>query len=103
MRISGDEFGLYLHGIENTDNIYMDKIWDMLKEYVLYGPIVNGSREIPLAVSAGMAAYGGDTKEIYDLIEYADFAMYEAKKSGKNRYAVFDPAEYKRLRTNMLH
>ena len=30
-----------------------------------------------------MAVYGRDTEDIYELIEYADFAMYEAKKAGK--------------------
>ncbi len=37
--------------------------------------------------SAGMAVYGRDTENVYELIEYADFAMYEAKKAGKTRSA----------------
>ena len=48
------------------------------------------------AISAGMAVFGIDTEEIYDLIEYADFAMYQAKRNGKNRYSRFDPSEYER-------
>ena len=101
MRISGDEFGLYLHGHENPDPVFMKKIWLSIKKHVLYGPIVTGSDEIPLAVSAGMSVYGKDTKEIYDLIEYADFAMYQAKRSGKNQYSVFDAAEYQKSKLNL--
>lgn len=44
---------------------------------------------LQLSVSAGMAVYGRDTSQIYDLIEYADEAMYQAKKAGKNQYRSF--------------
>ena len=101
MRISGDEFGLYLHGHEHPDAEYMEKIWEFIKKHVLFGPIVTDSGDIPLSVSVGMAAYGEDTKEVYDLIEYADFAMYNAKRSGKNQYAVFDAAEYEKNKVNL--
>lgn len=101
MRISGDEFGLYLHGNENPDAAFMKKIWGSIKKHVLYGPIVTESGDIPIEVSAGMAIYGKDTKEVYDLIEYADFAMYNAKRSGKNRYEVFDAAEYQKSKLNL--
>lgn len=100
MRISGDEFGLYLHSHKHPDAEYMRKIWVFIKKYILCGPIVTESGDIPLAVSAGMAVYGKDTKEVYDLIEYADYAMYKAKRSGKNRYAVFNAAEYNKAKVD---
>lgn len=101
MRISGDEFGLYLHGHEHLDTEYMYKIWEFIQKYVLYGPISTDSGDTPLTVSAGMASYGEDTKEVYDLIEYADFAMYKAKRSGKNRCEIFDSLEYARSNINL--
>ncbi|MBI5262707.1 MAG: GGDEF domain-containing protein [Bradyrhizobium sp.] len=49
--------------------------------------------DIPIAVSIGVAQW---TKEIGDfpdrLMACADQALYDAKKKGKNGYAVYDPA-----------
>jgi GGDEF domain-containing protein len=46
--------------------------------------------------SAGMAVFGKDTKDVFDLIEYADQAMYNAKRSGKNTFRVFDNTQDKK-------
>lgn len=98
MRISGDEFGFYTHMAKGDLKDEMAQIWELIKSHILFAPIRTEAGEIPLSVSAGMASYGKDTTEIYDLIEYADFAMYKAKRSGKNRYAVFDPADYEAVK-----
>ena len=100
MRISGDEFGFYVHGVRNQVRDEMAVIWELIKKHILYGPINTAAGEIPLSLSAGMSSYGTDTRDIYDLIEFADFAMYKAKKAGKNRYAVFDAAEYDKAKVN---
>jgi len=34
-----------------------------------------------------MSIYGRDTRDIYDLIEYADFAMYELRKTARKATA----------------
>jgi diguanylate cyclase (GGDEF)-like protein len=38
-----------------------------------------------LTISCGVAEYSLDMKKIDDLIQHADDALYEAKKSGRNR------------------
>ena len=49
--------------------------------------------EIPIAVSIGVAQWTRETGTFPDrLIAAADHALYAAKKQGKNRYAVYDPA-----------
>lgn len=105
MRISGDEFGFFVHKIKNDVRDDMLRIWELIKQHILFGPIVTEAGDIPLSVSAGMSSYGRDTTDIYDLIEYADFAMYKAKKSGKNRCAEFDIEEYAAAKAaeNSLH
>lgn len=89
MRISGDEFGLFLYDLEECNAHTLDGVWRQLKHHVLSGPIVANGRSLPLAISAGMAVYGVDTTEIYDLIECADQAMYTAKRRGKNRHSIY--------------
>ena len=66
---------------------------------MLREPIDVGKAEAEITCSAGMAVYGQDTREVYDLIEYADSAMYLAKKSGKNSYRKFDPAHHSKAAT----
>ncbi len=43
-----------------------------------------------ITVSAGIVNYPKDTTTTDNLISYADVAMYNAKRSGKNKYYVFD-------------
>jgi diguanylate cyclase (GGDEF)-like protein len=96
MRISGDEFGLFTYGLPDVNDEDIADLWAALQTHVLREPVVVETHEIPISISAGMAVFGIDTEEIYDLIEYADFAMYQAKRNGKNRYSRFDPSEYER-------
>lgn len=98
MRIAGDEFGLFTYGLEKETAPQMKEIWEQINSCVLSRPIEFDGYTLPIAISAGMAVFGVDTAEIYDLIEYADFAMYIAKKSGKNRYHTFEKNEYVSLR-----
>lgn len=102
MRIAGDEFGLYIHGYDDVSSRDIKEIWSQIKKLVLKEPIVLESIEKDVFCSAGMAVYGRDTNEIYDLIEYADFAMYEAKNSGKNSYSEFSMERYKNKETSIL-
>jgi diguanylate cyclase (GGDEF)-like protein len=95
MRISGDEFGIYIHGYENVGENGIKKIWNMIKNNVLDRPIEIEGNKLAISCSIGMSIYNVDTTEIFDLIEYADFAMYIAKKSGKNNYAQFDAEAYR--------
>lgn len=89
MRISGDEFGLFIYGLEECKAQTIEGVWKQMKHHVMSGPITVNGRGLPLAISAGMAVYGVDTTEIFDLIECADQAMYAAKRRGKNRYSVY--------------
>ena len=102
MRIAGDEFGLYIHGYDNVAEDDILEIWTKIKEIVLTDPIALGSDVKSINCSAGMAVYGKDTTDIYDLIEYADFAMYEAKNSGKNSHSQFSLDRYKTKKTSIL-
>lgn len=89
MRIAGDEFGLFFYDLDQCERRDYEELWRVIKESVLFAPIIIDNQSLPLSISAGMAVYGRDTNQIYDLIEYADFAMYQAKKAGKNQFRSF--------------
>lgn len=98
MRISGDEFGLYIHGFDIIEEADVLNIWKEIETKVLFEPAMIDGASIPIRLSAGMAIYGLDTFEIYDLIEYADFAMYQAKKLGKNTFQRFNKQLYHQVK-----
>lgn len=98
MRISGDEFGLYIHGFDSIEEVDVLNIWREIEIRVLFEPAIVDGESIPVRLSAGMAIYGMDTFEIYDLIEYADFAMYQAKKLGKNTFQRFNKNLYHQVK-----
>lgn len=96
MRISGDEFGLFIYGMDNVDAPMLESFWRTIKDTVLARPIGVKGYSLPIAISAGMSVYGIDTLDIYELIEFADFAMYAVKRRGKNSYGIFNRDEYHR-------
>lgn len=94
LRIAGDEFGLFIYGLSKVSESLLLENWDIIKQYVLIEPMEIKGKILTLSISAGVSIYGIHTDEIYDLIEYADFAMYKAKKSGKNCMKIFVKSEY---------
>nr|WP_319776540.1 GGDEF domain-containing protein [uncultured Sphaerochaeta sp.] len=94
MRIAGDEFGLYLHGMEAADEAFIVHFYENFRSQVTKSPIHTDAGDLPICCSLGMAIYNKDTTNLFELIEYADWAMYQAKRSGKNSYCVFDKKAY---------
>lgn len=94
LRIAGDEFGIFVYGLTSAEVADLETYWKLIKQYIIDQPFISGQHTLTFSLSVGMAIYGQDTQEVYEIIEYADFAMYLAKKSGKNRYVKFDLKEY---------
>jgi diguanylate cyclase (GGDEF)-like protein len=98
MRISGDEFGVFISKLTDAKPATMEEMWENIRTYVLFGPIETDAGEIPVSISVGMAVYGEDTKDMFKLIEYADYAMYMAKRKGKNGYSIFNKIQYESVK-----
>lgn len=96
MRIAGDEFGLYLHGFEQIEEDFLTAFWDIFTTKVMEVPIQIESTQVPISCSVGLSVFGTDTKNVFELIEYADFAMYQAKRKGKRSYCLFDHTCYQK-------
>ena len=94
MRISGDESGVYIHGYEEVNDDYIKKVWEEIEDKILSSQFEIQDNKHFIYCSAGMAVYPNDTDSVFELIEYADFAMYKAKKSGKNSYRRFNKSDY---------
>ncbi len=89
MRIAGDEFGLFVAGVNEVHDEYFKALWEAIRS-VVKEPIKVRNLSFDASISVGFAVYGQDTNDVHLLIDYADFAMYRAKQTQKNAYAVFD-------------
>ena len=88
-RLGGDEFAVLLplvHGLDEAVPVAR-RILEALRE-----PFDLAGKEAFVSCSVGVAyslAHGHDGQE---LMVSADLAMYQAKKQGKDRYEIFEPA-----------
>ncbi|PCK02946.1 MAG: hypothetical protein COA42_21610 [Alteromonadaceae bacterium] len=91
-RLSGDEFILSIPNISSDISLarqHAEGIAQKLLDRVRT-PIAVVSQEFSVSASIGIALYSRETKDIDMLLSAADTAMYEAKKLGRDRYAVFE-------------
>ena len=86
-RLGGDEFILLITGEQNTESFaYIAKkiIKFISRSYSI------GEHKLLISASIGISRYPEDGEEPDALIKKADMAMFQAKKSGRNRYFVFN-------------
>ena len=92
-RLSGDEFLLLFYGYESQAAVRekLDQLRVSLANSVSTLP--NGS-DLHISVSGGVAWYPEDSTHYNTLKKYADFAMYQVKRSEKGRLLEFDLEQY---------
>jgi predicted signal transduction protein with EAL and GGDEF domain len=89
-RLGGDEFVFLLEDLANaTAGISVAERIQSMLEPAFYV----GGQEVFITASIGISASGGDPARASDILRDADCAMYKAKRRGKARYEVADPAE----------
>ncbi|MCM1252737.1 MAG: EAL domain-containing protein [Clostridium sp.] len=93
-RMSGDEFILLFYGYNNSDEIRekIAALYQAIREIEFVLP--NGDN-MGLSASGGVAWYPEDSGELSELMKYADFAMYQVKRSKKGEYREFEENLYK--------
>jgi len=86
-RFGGDEFVILLEDIEHNSEVSLiaDKL---LKAFS--NPIHFDSHNLVITISMGVSVYPQDATTLDLLLKNADIAMYEAKRKGKNRYALYN-------------
>ena len=85
-RFGGDEFTVILTGMDNNTiikRVCHDIIINLAEPFML------NDENAYISASIGITQFPLDSRIVEDLYKYADQAMYDAKRSGRNRYAFF--------------
>ncbi|HEY7380735.1 MAG TPA: EAL domain-containing protein [Gaiella sp.] len=86
-RLGGDEFAVLLEDTKGVEGA--DVVAERLLEAVAR-PIALGSTQVLMRASVGLV-FGEPGQTVGDLLRSADIAMYQAKRQGGHRYALFEP------------
>lgn len=90
-RFGGEEFVVLLPStLKENALIAAEKLRQAVESEVFTAS--DTPRENRVTISLGVAAYPADTKELEQLVEYADRALYRAKELGRNRTVCWDAA-----------
>ncbi|HAT8179913.1 TPA: EAL domain-containing protein [Legionella pneumophila] len=98
-RLGGDEF-IVLLDESNTDTAVKvaEKIINLLAK-----PFQFDEHHMTITASVGIAVYPETGEIASDLLKHADIAMYQSKKTGKNKFTVFSKnSHYKQNQRNQI-
>jgi diguanylate cyclase (GGDEF)-like protein len=86
-RIGGDEFNIILPDVVRAEDIsdVAQKIMESFRDTFM----ISG-HEFNVTPSIGISIYPDDGHEMDALLKYADIAMYDAKKAGRNTYRFYN-------------
>lgn len=85
-RIGGDEFIIVLNDFSDAGTLeqVISKILDTFhREWIVQNHFLR------LSTSIGVAIYPDDSKDINELMKFADIAMYKAKSEGRDQFSFF--------------
>ena len=86
-RLGGDEFAVVLSDLKDDEQA-VSIAQEMSSEF--QAPFAVNDSELTLGTSIGISYYPFDGTSLDDLVKHADMAMYQAKRSGRNRIVRFD-------------
>ena len=97
-RMGGDEFVVVLDDIRGDQDaeIVASRLLDLLAQ-----PYVIGSHTVNSSASIGIVTSTHASDDVEAVLRDADIAMYEAKRAGRGRYALFEPSMHKRVRDDV--
>ncbi|MFK0088476.1 putative bifunctional diguanylate cyclase/phosphodiesterase [Pseudomonas sp. NPDC090755] len=86
-RLSGDEFVLILHEVQEPSQLHaaLERVLAAIA-----APYVICEQEVSVSASIGVTLFPFDDEDADTLVRHADQALYVAKQSGRNRYHLFD-------------
>ncbi len=93
-RLGGDEFVVVCEDVSDEDDLQL--VADRLLAAVRT-PVTLRGRSLVVTASMGIAIAGAMTEGSHDLLRLADTAMYQAKRSGRDRHVVADELMMERV------
>jgi diguanylate cyclase (GGDEF)-like protein/PAS domain S-box-containing protein len=96
-RLGGDEFGAVITDVDGP--IECERILERLLS-VVSSPIIIRKNTFQLSASLGVTLFPQDNSNADTLLRHAAQVMYQAKQTGKNRYALFDPEKERQTQTH---
>lgn len=97
-RVGGDEFIILLTG-ERVDHV--NEVANKCVTAMDVPFTINGS-SIRVTLSAGVCVFPDNAKTADELISYADLAMYESKRKGKNQVTFFNSLLNEKVKRTLL-
>ena len=88
VRFGGEEFLILLH---DTDEDRSIEVAENLRKTIENTPISIPQGIIKKTISIGVAVFPKDSRDIWEVVKFADMALYYAKKTGRNRVIRFTP------------
>ncbi|SMC08846.1 putative bifunctional diguanylate cyclase/phosphodiesterase [Nitratiruptor tergarcus] len=98
-RMGGDEFAILLFEVSQDKNralIEGMKVANRLAE-AISKPVVIEDHTIQTSVSIGIALIDESSQDAFEMIKFADSAMYKIKRTHKNSIQIFDEAMKKQI------
>ena len=97
-RIGGDEFVVLLDDIRGDldAEVVAGRLLDLLAM-----PYKVGEHTVNSSVSIGIVTTTHAVGDVDAILRDADIAMYEAKRAGRGRYVLFEPAMHRRVRDDV--
>jgi diguanylate cyclase (GGDEF)-like protein len=89
-RYGGEEFAILIPGLEGEEAI---KVTENIRKSVQNGFISTSDVSEFLTISIGVACHPRHGKNVEEVLKFADYAMYEAKRSGKNQSLLYSSQE----------
>lgn len=93
-RMSGDEFVVLFYGYDSRESI-REKIDALYEAIGKVSFVLPNGENMGLSASGGVAWYPEDSTDLSELMKYADFAMYQVKRSNKGVHKEFDAGGFR--------
>ena len=100
-RLGGDEFLIYVDGGSRFD-LPEDAGLSAQLLASLCAPFIVSQYDIALSASIGSAQFPFDTADGENLLHFADLALYEAKRGGRNQHIPFQDSMQEGLQKRLL-